>query len=268
LIKAALGYREERGIPFAAYALPRIHNAVSRALHTKFRNVYVPPQRNRPGASMKRSQKNNDPYTVPREYSMGDEPMPVRSRNDRHDPDPHPSIETIGDRLRARYEQAVRRARLALSDRASSRGDRDVLLAALERERFMVPQEEERRPLRQIARDTKSSYARVAQCDKRMAELARQFLEEDVEFLALRDHARHSPVGSNEPVDAHLDRCIADAYADRFTTLFQQADPASRGVMLNTITNLDDKAIEKLVRDRFRAAQPAERADLLSQMPP
>ncbi len=45
LIKAAVAFRQERGIPFAAFALPRIHNAVSRALDSKFATVYVPPQR-------------------------------------------------------------------------------------------------------------------------------------------------------------------------------------------------------------------------------
>lgn len=46
LIQAAVAFRQERGIPFAAFALARIHNAVSRALHCKFSTVHVPPQRN------------------------------------------------------------------------------------------------------------------------------------------------------------------------------------------------------------------------------
>src|SRR3990172_4876630 len=45
LIRAATAFRAERGIPFAAFALPRIHNAVSRALVTKFSTIYVPPRR-------------------------------------------------------------------------------------------------------------------------------------------------------------------------------------------------------------------------------
>ena len=46
LIQAAAAFRQERGIPFAAFALARIHNAVSRALHCKFSTVHVPPKRN------------------------------------------------------------------------------------------------------------------------------------------------------------------------------------------------------------------------------
>src|SRR3990172_3464145 len=45
LIRAATAFRAERGIPFAAFALPRIHNAVSRAILTKFSTIYVPPRR-------------------------------------------------------------------------------------------------------------------------------------------------------------------------------------------------------------------------------
>ena len=39
LIRAATAYRAERGIPFAAFALPRIHNAVSRAIQSKFERL-------------------------------------------------------------------------------------------------------------------------------------------------------------------------------------------------------------------------------------
>ncbi|MCH9002296.1 MAG: hypothetical protein IIC02_06955, partial [Planctomycetes bacterium] len=44
LAAAAERFRPERGIPFAAFALPRIHNAVSKALQRRFSIVYVPPR--------------------------------------------------------------------------------------------------------------------------------------------------------------------------------------------------------------------------------
>ena len=45
LIDAATRFRAERGIPFVAFALPRIHNAVSKALQAKFSTVRIPAMR-------------------------------------------------------------------------------------------------------------------------------------------------------------------------------------------------------------------------------
>lgn len=276
LIRAALLFREERGIPFAAFAFPRIHNAVSRALQTKFRNVYVPPPRKprRKGASAMRDR--TDPSNPPSEFSMGDNRLPVHSKSNRHHPDAaqgrhhpdawqgrHKDDDTIGDRMRVKYERAVNRARSELSQRASTRGDRDALLDVLVCERFLIPQEEDRRPLRQIARDTKSSYARVAQCDKRMGELIRQFLEEDAEFETLRSSARNSPLGTGDAVDAALEQELAGACADQFTARLRNADPATRGAMLASLLNLSGEELDNLVRERFRTAGPEDRARMM-----
>ena len=59
----------------------------------------------------------------------------------------------------------------------------------------MIPDDEHKTALRQIARETESSYARVADCEKRLvAEIAR-LLECDREFQRLRARARNSDDG-------------------------------------------------------------------------
>ena len=267
LIRAAVLFRKERGIPFAAFALPRIHNAVSRALHTKFSNVYVPPRRHRKGSVEPTMSDSKNPNERPREYSLGDDSAAVGLARARNDPALEPGRDTIGDRLRHKYERAVHRARVELSGRASTRGDRDTLLSVLEHERFLVPQEDQRRALRQIARDTKSSYARVAQCDKRMGELIRQYLESDGEFVALRGRARTSPLGTYDIVDDGFDRELADLCADQFAKRFRDADRATRGTMLAGLLEMSDDELVRVARDRFRVAKPIDRTRIMEQSP-
>lgn len=265
LIRAALLFREERGIPFAAFALPRIHNAVSRALRERFKNVGLPPRR-RPSCREDEPLGNrSDPRSAPSECRSSGVREPGGTASDRHQPDAEQARaqDTIGQRLRTKYERAVRRARRRMVERASARGDREYLLDLLERERFMIPQEESRRPLRQIARDTNSSFSRVAHCHKRMSELIRQLLEEDAEFRALRRRAKHSPHGGDEFVDAAMEAELADACADQFAHNFRQADSENRGRMLASLLETSRQDIECLIRQAFRQVRPADRACIM-----
>ena len=140
LMRSAARWDPASGIPFAAFALPRIHNAVSLALKCKFATIYVPPRR--PKQTESRTQ-GDSPAEVPAPrarslthgqwQTLADAPMRPVGEDLR---------ETIGDRIREMFERAVRRSESLLKNRPSVRGDRDRLIDLIVRERLLVPQPE------------------------------------------------------------------------------------------------------------------------------
>ncbi len=266
LIEAARTFREERGIPFAAYALPRIHNAVSKALHGKFATVRVPAQRAKPRNEGESAEKPGNPERRPTVCSLSDERAGgVADR--RHRNLDGEGGETIGDRVRRKYDDAVALARDALSKGASTRGDRDKLVRILAEERFLVPSEESRRALRQIARDTRSSYARVAQYEKQLGGAIRRTLEADPEFVELQRRARADPDGGEVPIDEELETGLVVAGAEEFARRFVRADSGNRAKMLHAVlsTSGSEIDIENMVRTHFARLPAAARAGLLRQ---
>ena len=249
LIRAALGYRPEQGIPFAAFALPRIHNAVSRALECKFATFRV-----RSGRACRRSTakmsccecggpQRHEAHSLPGESGMW-----LVGRKSHHPLGPN--RETIGDRLRGKYERAVQAAAEEISRKKSKRGDLDKLVRILVEERLMVPHEESRRALRQIARDTRSSYARVAQFDRQLRRTVRETLDTDPEFRELQKRVRGTNDGIDMPIDNGLERELAQASAETFAGRFSSASPHDRACMLNAFMELSDVGILNALRTR------------------
>ncbi len=190
LIQAVRTYSPESGIPFAAYALPRIHTAVSRAMRGAFATIKQPLYPRRAGRL---------PDDVPAVLSIDFDPEDRRA-HPRHDPAGPPDAVTIGDRIRNRYLRAVQRAADRMTRTRPARPDRADLVRRIVEQRMLVPEPEHRVSLRAIARDTESSYARVAKCDKRLGELVRAELEADPTTQRLRRAARRSPDGLATPV--------------------------------------------------------------------
>ena len=269
LIRAAGSYRPERGIAFAAYALPRIHNAVSRALRERFSTVRVPETRSGHKVTGGDAEAVDDSQP-PRAYSFSVELEDRVVDRRRKNPSPEgpglgekPPGETVGGRLRDKYDRAVHQAGDAIATRASARGDRDELIRVLTEERFLVPDEESRRALRQIARDTRSSYARVAQCEKRLAEAIRQTLEADPEFRRLESWARTGPVGVDLPIDETLEGELAAASAHEFLRRYRRAGSSERAAMLARLVEASHQGLEKLVLSRVSSLSPPARERLL-----
>ena len=199
LIEAARLYDGDGGIPFSAFALRRIHHAVSRTAYEGFSTVKVPMRK-----QMKQhKQEASAPPTavptapVPTVHSLENDP-PTRRPDARSDPS---GEGTIAARLRQKYVSAVERARKVARTGRSRRGDRSLLVDRVVDDRLLIPDDEHKTPLRQIARETESSYARVADCEKRLvAEIAR-LLERDRECRRLRAHARDSDHGMATRLD-------------------------------------------------------------------
>ncbi len=270
LIRAATTYRPERRIPFAAYALPRIHNAVSRALQRRFSTIHTPRRRSRRAGDKPPGRSTEDSPRV-RTCSLSDELAGRIADRRRHDPSADhapetetPSAMTIGQRLREKYERAVRQAGTTITTRTSTRGDRDELIRLLTKERFLVPREESRRALRQIARDTRSSYARVAQCEKRLADAIRAALEADPEFGPLQRYARRDPIGTDAPIDSTMEGELTSACTREFIRRFGHADRDRRSAMLVELLEMSPGGVEELVRARIPRLAPSMRERLLT----
>jgi len=251
------------GIPFAAYALPRIHNAISMALRCKFSTVYVPPRLGSKRIRAKDGDSTDPPMPRPRDYSFSQAQWrnladtATRSAS-------APEGETVGDRVRDKYERAVRSAVDTLKRRSSVRGDREALLRILVRERLLVPDEDARRSLRQIARETRSSYARVAQSHAQLVEEVKSVLSRDAEFDELLRRARTESDGFATRIDAAVEAALAEAGARSFGRRFARATTEGRGRLIYSLMRRMNLDIDNFVRDGFGRLNPAQREQLLN----
>jgi len=293
LIRAAVGFDASRGIAFAAFAFPRIHNAVSTALEAKFSTIKMPSRRrggNRGGSrdrhrpngadqhaddnSARSSDRHSGSHSghperaVLRSYVAGID----RDVHDRRARDPSEVLErggnvvgaTVGDGLREKYERAVHRSRELVSRRGGVRGDRSQLAKMIAEERLLVPNEDHRRALRQIARDTKSSYARVADCERRMTDAMREMLSGDPEFDALSRKARTTPDGMGSDMDESTERELARAGASAFSRRFQEANTKDRAVLLERLLCETRDGLSRAIEEQVEAMNTSQRERLLA----
>lgn len=256
LIQAAMKFDPARNIAFAAFALPRIHQAVSLAIRRSSTMLAIPrhpPKKRRKG---RRSTDRCDPYTPPRMRSLPSEsgPYGLRARQNRRG---EPAPETVGDRLRDKYDRAVRSAGDSLGQGRQARDDRRELIHKLVEERLLVPQEDAKKALRLIARETGSSYARVAQCEKKLLDETRRALDVDPEFAELRRLARHDPVGLNMTLDDSVERVLAECSAEAFVQRFRGAAGSQRSRMLAALLEVAPADVDDMVR-RQVSALPCE----------
>ena len=268
LIQAAIIFRKERGIAFAAFALPRIHNAVSRALQRKFSTIYVPPKRAvRQSETRKKVNSERVDIAAPQVHSFPDDAE--RTLSDRLRPVGDHAIEsrwdreTIGDRLRGKYERALADVCDVVAHGASKRGDRAELVRTLMKERFLIPHDESKRPMRQIARDTGSSYARVAQCDKQIRVGLRDMLGDDPEFGVLYRRTRVDPDGADVDVDDQMERELAQASANTYADRLRRADPLERAGLLREWETLAQRDIGEMTRSGVLSLSSRDRERLL-----
>lgn len=262
LVRAAARWEESGGIPFPAYALPRIHNAISMAIKSKFLTVYVPPRRPDHRDPVAEGIHSNVGSSHPKERSLSDGHMlslqAASSGGNRR-----AEGETIGDRVRDKYAHAVRLALASLQGGASKRGDRDELLKVLANERLLVPNEESRRPLRQIARETRSSYARVAQCSSQLTDKVKSLLDQDPELAELLRRVHANEEGLASPIDSRIECALVEAGAREYARRFESAGDRDRSTMFYSLFARTPADMRDLVRRRFREMSKEDRERLL-----
>ena len=200
LITAAQRFRPHRGIPFAAFALSRIRQAVSAALQQQFATLSSARQ-------CKASDSSAAVPACPRVISLDDKVVracsPVAESWVMNSGDSDsPARETIGERLGEHCTRAIRAAAEHDAARVHQRSDRAALVRSIIDERILEPDEASRPTLRTLARRMNSSFGRVTQCEQKLLNTARARLERDEAFQSLRTAARHDPMGMARPVEA------------------------------------------------------------------
>lgn len=256
LIQAVCTFRMDSGIAFPAYALPRIHTAVSRALRGGFATVRQPLYPRRHGADEARC-------ALPGVRTLDFDPQDRR-------PDPRHAIDrsatggTVGERLRARYVQAVGRVVRQMKRSRPARQDRAHVLDRIVEERLLVPDSQARTSLRAIARETDSSYARIAKCEKRILDQVRADLADDAETQHLREAARRNPDGMATPIDAGLIDELEQLRIDRFVAQIEAGPPLERASRLLEAFDRAGLSLGAVARSWLATLTPRQRVACLA----
>lgn len=264
LIQSARKFDAQAGIPFAAFALPRIHTAVSAALLRDESLIRVPRKRNRPRQGHVRSGTPVDApkRETPKVYSLDMDPR----LGEMTELDGAGEARTIGDRLREKYEQALEVATRIVTRRKAARADRGELIERIIQQRLLVPEEDAKTALRQIARDTNSSYSRVLQCERRIQIAMRRALTGDLEFRQLQESARRSESGANLEIDPELERRLREDAAESCWRRLTSLKRPARKRFIRTMGSGADKHTRESFRKMFIALPRSESDELLKQV--
>ena len=203
LMAAVRSHDPTRHGHFGAYAMARIHFAISQYVHETQSVVRVPyiTQRRRRMRQASTAADRHRPDQLPRVVAMTDGDGPVTSlgcRRWRHNPTAPPEQGlTIGELVRERVDLAtalaVREMKVAPG---CAKGHREVVEQCA-RERWKVPEPDARTPIRQLARTLHCSVGRITHCEQRFHKKVAETLIADDAFKALTRLARRQPTGMN-----------------------------------------------------------------------
>jgi len=296
LIQAVQAYEPSSGMTFATYAIPRIHYAARMALR-RYRETIRLPERlgrsqggrtedsgttpatsplsrsrrmqpdsaraspsSKPPVPRVRSYQPNEMDALPAKGSDG-----VTGARDSGTPDAGDCV-TIGDMLRQKLEAAVDEVVERLGVSTKSRGDRGVLARRVADQRLLVPEVEFRASLREIARETGSSYGRVAACEALLVNDVRRHLSDDAEFGLLMKASARRESGTVSAVDDELRRALRDGVTDRMAGVFGELPRKERADMLLAVLERAGVDADSLMRRHAEDLADAERAQLLTRM--
>lgn len=265
LIQSARKFDPQAGIPFAAFALPRIHTAVSAALIRDESLIRVPRKRkrvNRGDAGATKSPVEPPNREKPKVYSLDVDPR----LGEMSDPTEGGETRTIGERLREKYEQAVEVATRIVTRRKATRSDRGELIERIIQQRLLVPEDDAKTALRQIARDTNSSYSRVLQCERRIQSAMRRALTGDLEFRQLQESARRSEIGANQQIDPALEKQLREDAAESCWRRLTALKRPARKRFIRSIGSGAAKHTRESFRKMFIALPRNESDELLKQV--
>lgn len=169
LAEALRSHDAARHGPFPAYALSRVHFAVSRFAQENDSCIRVPFIALR----RRRAAERNDPETrrpdaALRVVRMDDRRFPdARADDDRRNPD-EPVHRNAGEENVPNVILPAVVAEVIAEMRASPRGgdDYERVVTRCAEERWTIPDRDSRRSLRALARDLHCSVGRIARCEK------------------------------------------------------------------------------------------------------
>lgn len=199
LVEAVRSHDPARHGAFAAFAVARIHFAVSQFLHEQSSPVRIPYITQRRRRRRARADAEIDTYVSMRrrpdgglrDLSASESLRGARHRTRASRSDPAPPVgagddrPSLGELLRRRYDRAVRRVSGVLARAATRGGANGELIARCREERWTVPDEGSRTPIRRLARELKCSPGRVTHCEARFRRSMAEALEADRVFVEL-----------------------------------------------------------------------------------
>ncbi|MCH9001234.1 MAG: hypothetical protein IIC02_01560 [Planctomycetes bacterium] len=122
--------------------------------------------------------------------------------------------------------------------------------------------------MRQIARDTRSSYARVAQCEKQLTTFVGKILEADPEYHVLRDISHKEAEGCDHPVDDEVEAQLRSAGTAEFLHRYRGADSGTRAHLLHRVLKLAQARTERILLGCFAKLSNRTRARILQDTAP
>jgi len=265
LMDAARSHQPQRGIPFAAYALPRIRAALGIAIERVFTNIRTPLRRRgrrTAGDDEGRDQTNRYPQQVPGDRELDSRPCAVR-----HDPATQYEGETVGDRVRSRFDRAVRKAVADVSALPDRRGDLPHLIQQIVEYRLTMPDEESRCSLRGLAEKTQSTYGRVVECEQRLLARVRHHLGNDPVFDFLRRWARSHSTGVHTPIDSDLEEHLTQRLAEEWDHRYRSASQDERARALLRLARTTHASDAGLAGTLFAQATTRTREHLVESIP-
>ncbi|MFH0980324.1 MAG: sigma factor [Planctomycetota bacterium] len=173
---------------------------------------------------------------------------------------------TIGLLLRQKLAAAVDEAVTRLSTLNPMRDGRGPLARKLAEERLLIPEAEFRTPLRQIARETRSSFGRVAACEASLVAEVRRLLSADAEFAALSEEGTGHPAGMETTIDDQWRATLRESAVDGLLRHFADLPRAEQADVLLTVLEKAGADVATLLSTHIRGLTDAEQTRLLAMM--
>jgi len=247
LARAAATYNASRHGPFAAYALPRIRGAIHAALHEYFSTIRVPIR------ICKRAKQDTDEANE--RHPALNSVQELTPEVARHLPAAIPTGrggETIRHAIRQRYERAVRLALADLQTRSWRQRNPLPIMRRLAAERLLIAQEDERTPLRQIARESGISSGRISAYERQLADAVRAHFATDPQLPLLTAFAREDTQSYGGIVDDQRRRQLSQVELDAFAERFAKLDRARQAELVYGLIERSASAVGEVVRNLYR----------------
>ena len=256
LMRAARDFDPQRNIPFAAFALPRIHTAVRRFMMTRFgRGVAFGGGPSRANASLFTNCKDLD--WLPRKR------LPTGRETDFEALERNECKETVGNALREKFERAVARAVVFLQEEFPPGPVRDLVRVVAQR-RLLVPDDHEKAPFRRIAREAGATYGRVVDLNRRLRQAVRSGLENDPEFVELERLARADGRGVERPLDDETAASLARLGSAELIQRLINAGADRRGHLMGKLFHLAADSLCHVLRAQIERLPPSSREELIN----
>ncbi len=246
LVRAAARYQPKRDGSFPAYALPRIRGGIFAALHECFSTIRVPLR----AAARARSRKE-PVHATQRPVHTLDEKLTLEAPPTVA-ADVEPGADTIRHVIRRRFEQAVRDGLAELQGRSWTRRNPCAIMKRLAAERLLIPDESERTPLRQIAREAGVSSSRASAYEQHLIATIGRHFALDPQLQMLVEFAQHDPAGFDGLVDEGRREILSRTQLKAFENQFEQLEPPARAELIYRLIERSGAVIPEIARNLYR----------------